>query len=252
MKNTNTFQKIAFIVLFLVGTTILPAQSRMVKVNPATNEVTVKNFSMSMNEDVSGWFLCIFPNYPQLSTLTGANLDLAPGTSVTFTSSINISDTGDGEVALYHTGGNFNNPANMADYMQWGSSPHAREDEAVTAGLWTAGTFINVPAPFNYLGNGSQNGVAFWETSLGLDDPGLNSQILVFPNPSANTVNVNFGRTISSGKMFIADIQGRLILSRSITNSDSEDIDVRQWSQGLYFISMQTSEGAITKRFLKK
>ncbi|NND51245.1 MAG: T9SS type A sorting domain-containing protein [Flavobacteriaceae bacterium] len=251
MKNINTFQKIAIVILIMAFSSSIYAQARLVKVNPATQEVTIKNFNTSGNIDVSTWWLCVFPAYTQISAMTGANLDLAPGTSVTFTNSIPI-NTADDELGLYHTGGNFGLAANMADYLQWGSAGHPREGVANTAGIWTTGTFINVSAPFNYSGNGSQNGVAFWDTSLGLEDFGLNTQFLVSPNPASNSVTINFGKTIQSGEMVIADMLGKTIYTKKLSNVSSDDLDVALWSQGLYFISLQTNEGAKTKRFLKK
>ena len=56
-------------------------------------------------------------------------------------------NTSEGEVGIYLSCSGFGNAANMIDYMQYGSShpgTSGREDVAVTKGIWTAGTFVNL------------------------------------------------------------------------------------------------------------
>jgi hypothetical protein len=45
-------------------------------------------------------------------------------------------------VALFHTFSGFGTPANMEDYVQWGATGRPRENVAIAAGLWSAGTFV--------------------------------------------------------------------------------------------------------------
>lgn len=52
--------------------------------------------------------------------------------------------TSDGEVGLYFNDNNFGNPDNMADYMQYGTDGHEREDEADAAGVWEIGQFVEL------------------------------------------------------------------------------------------------------------
>ncbi len=255
MKNTYTFKKMATIALIMLFFSTTNAQIRLIKVNPATNVVTVKNFSTTTTVNVSGYYLCIFPIYLTLGSMTlqQGDLNLGPGQNVTVISTENLT-TADGELGLYHTGGagQFGISANMSDYIQWGSGGHTREIVAVGAGIWTTGTFINVTPPYNYNGNGFQNGVGFWDTSLGLDDLELNTQFVLSPNPTSAILNVTFGRHIQIGNIDIADMLGKKIFSKEIKNVNSEEIDVEKWSNGLYFMSIRTNRGLSTKRFLKK
>jgi FlgD Ig-like domain len=95
--------------------------------------------------DVSGLWLCNFPAYSQISSLTvleGATM-LQSGDYLVV--AFDALGDGDGEVGLY-TSNQFGNAAAIGDYMQYGSAGHTREGVAVTAGLWTAGAFAAAPA----------------------------------------------------------------------------------------------------------
>ena len=51
----------------------------------------------------------------------------------------------DGELGLYRSS-SFNSPDAIVDYVEWGSSNHARSGVAVAAGIWVPGGFVEVPA----------------------------------------------------------------------------------------------------------
>jgi FlgD Ig-like domain len=107
--------------------------------------------------DVSDLWLCNFPSYSKISTLTileGSMVIPAGGHLVV---TFDALGDGDGEVGLY-TSNAFSSAAAMADYMQYGSAGHAREGVAVMAGVWTAGTFVPAAesgATLAYFGTGA-------------------------------------------------------------------------------------------------
>jgi len=144
------------------------AQIRMVEVDENALEVTIKNFSTTTTFDVSGYQMCRQPGtYQALSALTivgGGDLDLSPGEEVTLVYSF-ILPAGTG-IGLYIDGSNFSNPNNMADYVQYKGVVGFREPVAVSAGIWSAGSFASGdPGPYFYTGDGTQNGAAFWTNS---------------------------------------------------------------------------------------
>jgi hypothetical protein len=51
----------------------------------------------------------------------------------------------DDSFGLYGPTGSFADPAAMRDFVQWGAGGQARENVAVSAGLWSAGDFVAVP-----------------------------------------------------------------------------------------------------------
>jgi hypothetical protein len=134
------------------------AQVRMTRIVADTGQVTIQNFGVS-SVDIASWQMCSGSStYRSVGTLSpSGSTDLAPGESVEITYGL-FASTGD-EVALYvsgpFTGGS--GIANIRDYMQFKSTTGNREGIAVSAGLW------GVDGPYVYTGDGTQNGVAFWE-----------------------------------------------------------------------------------------
>ena len=76
--------------------------------------------------------------------------------------------------------------------MQWGSAGHQRESVAVAKGIWTAGTFVDLAAPFAYSGSGTENGAEQWITFRSVRisklDPSTNSVAL--KNFGSSTVDI--------------------------------------------------------------
>ncbi|MDZ4699715.1 MAG: FlgD immunoglobulin-like domain containing protein [Rhodothermales bacterium] len=127
-------------------------------------------------EDVSELYLCNFPTYSQISTLTileGAMVIPAGGHLVV---AFNALGSGDGEVGLY-TSNAFTSAAAMADYMQYGSAGHTRESVAVMAGVWTAGAFVPAAesgATLAYFGSGATP-AENWDS--GTATPGVTNEV---------------------------------------------------------------------------
>lgn len=110
----------------------------------ATNWIELYNAGDS-ETDVSNLILCDFPRYPVVSSLTildGNTTIPAGGFLVLSWTDLDA----DAEVGLYQATaeGDFDNPDQMIDYMQYASAGHQREGTAVAAGLWTAGEFVSL------------------------------------------------------------------------------------------------------------
>ena len=247
MKKNYTLRVLITAVLVMVFTINISAQVRISKLDPNTNSVALKNFGASA-VDISGYWFCNFPAYGQVSSMTATTM-LNPGEEVYIASSINFA-VADGEFGLYNTN-SFGSSSAMIDYMQWGSAGHQRESIAVSAGVWDAGTFINVAPPFEYTGDGSENGVAFWST-LGIDDFEQGSSLKLYPNPSNSILNIEFNSAVTEGAIEIFDILGKQVFKQSITSDNLTQIDVADWKTGLYIVKISSESGEETKRFVKQ
>jgi len=107
----------------------------------------------------AGFWICQFPSYfelPPVDLLPGERLavPLGTGTIPDLVGVVAIADAElplgtvsslDGELGLYSSN-TFNSPGAIVDYLEWGSSGHARSGVAVTAGIWVDGGFVEVPA----------------------------------------------------------------------------------------------------------
>lgn len=105
-----------------------------------------------------GHFICQFPSYyglPAVELLPGERMavPLGDGEVPELISVVSIVDvaspigriTSDGgELGLYSRN-EFNSPDAIIDYVEWGTSDHARSGVAVAAGIWTEGGLVEVP-----------------------------------------------------------------------------------------------------------
>jgi hypothetical protein len=107
----------------------------------------------------AGHWICQFPSYyelPAVELQPGEKIAVQLGTdpvpeltdviaTVDVTTPIGDITTADGELGLY-SNNTFNSADAIVDYVEWGTSDHARSGVAVAAGIWEAGGFIDVPA----------------------------------------------------------------------------------------------------------
>lgn len=150
---------------------------RLVQVNPNNNQITIKNFG-ELDEDISSWRLCSNFNYTNSGMQGDAALTLINGDYILSTDEEVVVEwtpgsgfrlTGD-DIGLYLATGAFNSPEAMVDFTQYLSAGNGRESVAVAKGIWSTGDFVSGDAPYSYIGDGSENGVTFWEGSLVIDD----------------------------------------------------------------------------------
>lgn len=256
MKTIGILKKISILLLFCIVLTYsshLNAQIRLIEVNPSANTVTIKNFGTSMVSISNYWFCSLF-NYNQLNTLTidSGSLNLTSGATVKF-SGVNLRDS-DADLGLYTTN-TFGVAAAMEDFMQWGDAGNGRESVANTANIWTTGNFLAGSGPFIYNGNGSQNGVSFWQTgTLHINDDFLNATLSIYPNPTTKNLIIKKTQNIELNKATIYDIAGRLLNTIDLTKTTVENkISLNTISKGIYFIRItDNNSNTVTKRFVKE
>ena len=144
-------------------------QVRITEVNTSSGNITFTNMGGSV-EDVSEWWVCNFPAYKEMSTLTvvSGSTMLMAGTSLTINWSEVVSASG--ECGLYNTNA-FTSSSAIQDYMEWGAGGNTREPVAVAAGIWCVGEFVAGTSPFFFAGGISDYCSEYWhETILGCTD----------------------------------------------------------------------------------
>lgn len=163
------------------------------------NEVQAGNLNLveiynngTVTVDLSGFWLCQGPGaYAQIGNLTpkSGTIELKAGEFLVVP--FNMTDTVGG-LGLYSTN-TFTNADAIVDFVQWGASGSARENVAVAAGIWTAGTFVpsvGLSASIEYDGEG--NAVSDWKAeaipSLGLAND-VTAKTTVFNITISNVTN---------------------------------------------------------------
>lgn len=72
--------------------------------------------------------------------------------------------------------------------------------------------------------------------------------LTIFPNPAQNKLIIH-STSDDFGAVSISDINGRVV--NSLKNIVSNEIDVSGLQSGMYFLNIQSSEGKVTKKFIK-
>ncbi|NND70633.1 MAG: T9SS type A sorting domain-containing protein [Rhodothermales bacterium] len=182
--------------------------------------------------DVSSWYLCNFPAYPQIgnaaeTTVLSGNTTIQPGEYLVLSFAALI--TSDAEVGVYTTNSNFADPASMVDYMEYGTAGHTRSSVGVSAGVWTAGNTVSLaPAgkTYSWFGGGSQQ---FDDWGPGEPSPGSANVIATavdpdiesprsftilgnYPNPFNPSTSIVFNLPFSADvSVEVVDILGRTV-----------------------------------------
>lgn len=142
------------------------SQVRLTYVDPASQEIRIKNFGGTQT-DITNYRFCALFEYnnlaaPGVSILSG-DFVLSPQEEVSVnwaaTSGFNVSAS---DIGLFLPTGDFGSAANMVDFMQYGAGGQGRENVAAAAGIWTAGTFLTGSGPWYYTGSGSETGIGSW------------------------------------------------------------------------------------------
>ena len=67
----------------------------------------------------------------------------------------------------------------------------------------------------------------------------------VYPNPSLNTINIDYNERYSI--INIIDIQGKMVLQ-----SKQKTIDINSLENGIYVVQIETENGVLNSKFVKQ
>ncbi len=76
--------------------------------------------------------------------------------------------------------------------------------------------------------------------------------LAVFPNPTKGTLRVQLDEEISQGTVRIMDLQGRVLINRSIDGHSSFNLDLSTLVQGIYQLQLTSAEGVANKQIIKQ
>ena len=85
---------------------------------------------------------------------------------------------------------------------------------------------------------------------LSTNDFGNRNDIVVYPNPTVETVNINSINN-SINIVYVYSLDGKLVATyRNPMTSDSYSIDVQNLATGIYTLKVETNNGSFTKRII--
>lgn len=76
------------------------------------------------------------------------------------------------------------------------------------------------------------------------------STLLITPNPANNTIQVKEFR--SKGVMYIYDMTGRLVLTAALSESENQEINIANLTQGTYMVQVTSDEGMFYSKLVKQ
>ncbi len=92
------------------------------------------------------------------------------------------------------------------------------------------------------------------DTSLSVNEEALNDNVQVYPNPFTNDLNVTIKNTLDKPtiKLFSASgaSLGNLVIHK--TSANEFKIDISNYKSGFYFLKVETAQGTVIKKLMKK
>ncbi|AXT50393.1 T9SS C-terminal target domain-containing protein [Aquimarina sp. BL5] len=122
------------------------------------------------------------------------------------------------------------------------------------SGVVTVDINANVAMDAGMTGNvaASQFSIVF-DDVLGIEDEVLASGLRLYPIPATNSITINADTILSLEKAEIFDIQGKMVLSKSLKSTTGiHIIDISSMESGVYLMTIYSENGLFTKRIMKK
>ena len=80
-----------------------------------------------------------------------------------------------------------------------------------------------------------------------IQETGVNSSLVIFPNPVKDVLNINYDKAIS--QIDVYDVNGKLVKTLTTVGSS---INVSDLSDGIYMLNIQTEEGLVIRKIVKE
>jgi hypothetical protein len=88
-------------------------------------------------------------------------------------------------------------------------------------------------------------------TTVGIVENSFGNSLLVYPNPTSGNFSIDLGSVYESSVISITDISGKLIDSKTISQSQVLNLDIRE-PAGIYIISIQSGDRKAIIRLIKE
>lgn len=96
----------------------------------------------------------------------------------------------------------------------------------------------------------SMSGTITVQNSLGLDEESI-SEFKMYPNPSNSVLQLKFPKYVSNGRLTVIDLLGKELLTKSIKSTNSLELNISNWNEGIYLIKVKSESISQTKQFIK-
>ncbi|MEO0732584.1 MAG: T9SS type A sorting domain-containing protein, partial [Bacteroidota bacterium] len=216
--------------------------------------------------NVSDYWLCNFPAYTRIGTMTVecGELLIQPG-EVTVISGFGGFDAVDAELGLYTTN-SFGSSNAIISYLEWGSTGHQRSNVAVAAGVWETGQVVDAPTTSQsqqvMVDDNDELVWALGDPSLcelntltnSNDNPSGLAEVTVFPNPvNDDFLNVEVSGMAGPESMVeVFDLNGRRLLNVRLKAPNGRSrVQLPDAPAGAYVLRVINDGRVATSRFTR-
>ncbi|MFO0479543.1 MAG: S8 family serine peptidase [Bacteroidota bacterium] len=171
-------------------------------------------------------------NTPIIKTFTIKNNGLAPLTL--------------GSLSALPTGFSLLGTFPTAAIAPSGSSTFSVQLNATSVGTYSGSlTFVNgdvANSPFSVNISGTVTA-----NTVGLNEMTYEKGISIYPNPANNKLNVSTITNFNNASISLYDVTGKLVMKKNNIDGQTQNIDISQYSSGLYFVEINQG-GDILRR----
>ena len=86
----------------------------------------------------------------------------------------------------------------------------------------------------------------------GLDKNGVNAKLIYYPNPTSGLLNIDLGVGADATSLVLRNIVGQKIIEKKINKKGVIVLDISDFKNGFYFLTLQSENHNVTFRVLKK
>ncbi len=259
-------KKILLTVLLTVTLSQSPGVIRVKNFNPIASTLAIQNF-VNFVYNYSQFQISIGNNYYTLALLShNGNLNMLALAYVYFynlslpPAMLNGQELLTGtSIAIWYPNSLPNNPtpANMVDFLQYGSAGNPYESVAVAAGLWTAGDFISVAPPYQFNGGIFDYGSSFFSTATSVSElNAIKTGLQVLPNPVSNNAKIivpsDFNKNQLPIELTLFNVSGEAVMTSVKPGAKEYFIECNDYADGYYTVQLKDlDQNTITTRLIK-
>ena len=75
---------------------------------------------------------------------------------------------------------------------------------------------------------------------------------VIYPNPANEIISVQFNDNIQSATLVVLNVLGETVLSKEISDTISETIQINELPGGIYFLQVRSEHFCLTQKFVKE
>jgi len=89
------------------------------------------------------------------------------------------------------------------------------------------------------------------QITLGIDEEKKALSLQVYPNPSTGLVNLKLDElSIIDANVNVTDVTGKVLLRKTLNDASDSQLDLAHLANGIYFLTVNHSEGSLTKKIV--